>query len=102
MGYLKCSLSAAALARLAQAGCVADVEGLIAATPFAGKFWWVRGSIARLYPDAGPGTADDVQTTEDLFAAIARGYPAIVMDGPFDTKDDGHYALDVAWESPNS
>lgn len=75
---------------------------MIPAASYAGKFWWVRGSVARINPAAGPGTADDVQTTEDLFAAIERGHPAIVMDGPFDTKDDGHYALDVAWESPGS
>lgn len=102
LGYLRCPLSPPALARLANAGRSPNAEGPIAATPFAGKFWWVRGSVARIYPGAGPGTADDVQTTEDLFAAIACGHPVIVMDGPFDTKDDGHYALDAAWESPDA
>jgi len=101
-GPLQCPLSAGAQGRLARSGWSPDDAGMVPAAPLAGKFWWVRGSIARVYPGAVPGTSDDVQTTEDLFAAIARGYPAIVMDGPFDTKDDGHYALDVAWESPNA
>lgn len=95
---LRCPLSFSARQRLMRLGWPTASD--IPAAGLAGKFWWVRGSIARVYQHAGPGTADDVQTTEALFAAIAAGHPAIVMNGPFETKDDGHYALDVAWESP--
>jgi hypothetical protein len=47
-----------------------------------------------------PGSSDDVWSTEDLFDANLQGFPAQIMVGPFDTRDDAHYALDVAWKSP--
>lgn len=81
-----------------------DGAGLAAASALRGRFWWTRGDIDRKYPDAAPsrGTYDEVLSTEEIFAAIAGGFEVWVMDGPFGSREDAHYALDVAWESPDS
>lgn len=78
--------------------------GLVPASTLRGRFWWTRGGLDRKYPDAAPtkGTYDDVLSTEEIFATIAAGFEVWVMDGPFGSREDAHYALDVAWESPDS
>jgi hypothetical protein len=71
---------------------------LVPAAPFSGKFWWTR-IIDRLSPGAQKGWREDVQSTDEVFVAIAGGAEVWVRGGPYDTREDGHYELDVAWES---
>lgn len=81
-----------------------EVSGLVPASGLRGRFWWTRSGLDRKYPDAAPtnGTYDEVLTTEEIFAAIASGFPVWVKDGPFESRDRADYALDVAWEAPDS
>lgn len=100
VGTHHCFLASSSESRIRSMGRHLDGLGRIEAYLLRDKFWWVRGSVHRIYPNAGPGSYDDTQSTEELFDAIRQGFPARVMDGPFDTREDAHYALDVAWESP--
>lgn len=69
-----------------------------------GKYWDATISNRPLLPlvdGAEPFAGyDDGYTSEVLLAALADGRAVTVHSGPFDTKDDAHYALDVRWESP--
>ena len=78
--------------------------GLVPASALRGRFWWTRSGLDRKYPDAAPtnGTYDEVLTTEEILAAIASGFQVWVKDGPFESRDRANYALDVAWEAPDS
>lgn len=78
--------------------------GLVPASALRGRFWWTRSGLNRKYPDASPteGTYDEVLSTEEIFAAIAAGFAVWVKDGPFETRERADYALDVAWEAPDS
>jgi hypothetical protein len=78
--------------------------GLVPASALRGCFWWTRGGLDKKYPDAAPtkGTYDGVLSAEEICAAIAAGFEVWVMDGPFGSREDAHYVLDVAWESPDS
>ena len=83
--------------------------GVYALESFLGRFWWVETppSKFRLSKFQFPPTAADfvshehtVLLTEELLTMLATGKSAFICDGPFDSRDSAHYALDVAWEAP--
>jgi len=69
-----------------------------------GKYWDATISNRPLLPvieGAEPyASYDDGYTSEDLLTALGAGRAITVYGGPFNTKDDAHYALDVRWEVP--
>lgn len=100
IGSLKCRLSGISTLLLHKRGTFLNEAGVLESYRVADKFWWVRGLATRIYPNAGPGTYDDCLCTQEIFDLIEQGHEIQVMDGPFMTHDDAHYALDLAWESP--
>jgi hypothetical protein len=99
-GSLKCRLSGISTLLLHKRGTFLNEAGVLESYRVADRFWWVRGSATRIYPNAGPGSYDDCLGTQEIFDLIDQGHEIHVMDGPFKTRDDAHYALDLAWESP--
>lgn len=43
---------------------------------------------------------DDAYSSEALLLALEAGSTVSIYSGPFNTKDDAHYALDIRWEVP--
>lgn len=97
---LACELSSISIIRLRRLGYFFDACGRIEAYLLGGKYWWTRGEARQMYPEASWGSYDNARSTQEIFEDIAAGFGVCVMDGPFETRDEAHYALDVAWESP--
>jgi len=88
--------------RLLRLGQDLPEERWLSADQFFGKYWYIDRStepLALALAKQRSQTAE-VVTTEKLFDLLDRGYGVIAKDGPFETEEDGTYALDVAWESP--
>lgn len=97
---LACELSSISVIRMRRLGYLFDACGRIEAYLLGGKYWWARGETRQVYPNAGPGSYDSPRSTQEIFDDIASGFDVCVMDGPFETRGEAHYALDLAWESP--
>lgn len=97
---LACELSSISVIRMEALGYFFDECGRIEAFRLGGKFWWTRGEARQVYPEASWGSYDNARSTQEIFDDIAAGFDVCVMGGPFDTRDAAHYALDLAWESP--
>lgn len=82
-------------------GLIAEYGGLIPAAVLRGRYWWTRSGLNRMYSCATTGSHDFIDSTEEIFAAIEEGFEVSVIRGPFNSREDAHYALDVAWEAPD-
>jgi hypothetical protein len=77
---------------------------------FAGKFWFIGLSVAAMdYPPFQPAGSPTPQaemkagthqtaSTEEIGTILEQGFPVGVISGPFDTRDQAHYSLDLFWE----
>ena len=84
-------------------------EGVYSLDSFPGRFWWVevpplsfRLTRYQFPPAPSPSSAHThtVVSTDELAATLACGTSVFIHDGPFDSRDAAHYALDVACEAP--
>lgn len=68
-----------------------------------GKYWDACISNRPMLPvvegESFSGS-DNAYSSDDLLAALIGGKYIVVYSGPYQVKDDAHYALDVRWESP--
>jgi len=80
-------------------------KGFPEPVPFSvlkGKYWWCRVDVAvsRPHIEPGNGTTDEVASTEEIAYVLRSHYYVKVMAGPFDSREEGRYALDLKWEAP--
>ena len=68
-----------------------------------GKYWDASISNRPLLPVVEGQQffgADNAYSSDELHAALTEGQHITIYSGPYEAKEDAHYAIDIRWESP--
>jgi hypothetical protein len=96
------------------AGFTGRASGVLPLSEFANRYWYISapGQAFLQWPfdqlAIHNGTLDSeiltyyyAASTEEIEYILRRGFSVDAIDGPFDTREEAAYSLDLFWKAPD-
>jgi hypothetical protein len=95
-------------------GLTGKASGILPLSGFANRYWYIaapgRAFLGWPFdqPEIDDKTLDSeivtchyAASTEEIEYILRRGFSVDAIDGPFDTREEAAYSLDLFWEAPD-